>query len=186
MLTDVAVGALENAARSRFREIPRQVLRPAVDNIVSMVDVAKLQPVADCIIDSAFSQGITSSSARDRVFFMLWSYSAAVDNGGFASFFYNSFADHFADTLDALQEVALADHAELLERAACILFSSEVPRTTAARNAAMDQLPENVGTDEEFDRLYDAYTARGGGERILQALQTWYFASSDDLPPANA
>ena len=109
------------------------------------------------------------------MFFLLWSYPVAVDYGGFASFCYNSFADHHTDTLDALREVGLADHAELLERAAGILFSSDVPRTTEARNAAMDQVPVDAGTDEEFDELYDAYIAGGGGDRILQSLQRWYF-----------
>ena len=140
-----------------------------------MIDLAKLQPVANRVIDEAFSTGIGSLSERDRVFFVLWSYPTAVDNGGFASFFYNSFADHYADTLDALRQVGLADHAELLERAAVILFNSDVPGTTEARNAAMDQLPEDVGTDEEFEELYRAYTARRGGEGVLQTLQGWYF-----------
>jgi hypothetical protein len=46
-----------------------------------MVDLAKLQPVASRIIDEASSTGIASLSERDRVFFVLWSYPAAVDDG---------------------------------------------------------------------------------------------------------
>jgi hypothetical protein len=47
-----------------------------------MLDLAKPQPVADRVIDQAFSTGVASLSERDRVFFVLWSYPAAVDNGG--------------------------------------------------------------------------------------------------------
>ena len=140
-----------------------------------MVDLATLQPVADRVMDQAFSEGIAGLSDPDRVFFVLWSYAAAVDNGGFPSFFYNSCADHYGATLDALREVELADHAELLERAAAILFSFEVPRTTAARTAAMEELPEGVATDAEFEDLYDAYTVCGGGDRVLRMLAAWYF-----------
>jgi hypothetical protein len=36
-----------------------------------MIDLAKLQPVADRVIDEAFSTGIGSLSERDRVLFVL-------------------------------------------------------------------------------------------------------------------
>ena len=140
-----------------------------------MVDLENLQPVANRVIDQALTTGVASLSERDRVFFLLWSYPAAIDDGGFPSFFYNSFADHYSETLDALRKVGLADHGELLEHAAAALFVSGMPRTTEARNTAMEKLPADVATDKEFDDLYDAYTACGRGDRVLQTLQAWYF-----------
>jgi hypothetical protein len=43
---------------------------------------------------------------------------AVVDNGAFPAFFYNSPADHYSETLDALHQLGLSDDADLLERAA--------------------------------------------------------------------
>ena len=79
-----------------------------------MLRLAKLQPVADRVIDQAFSTGFAGLNERDRVFFVLWSYPAAVDNG-------------------ALPSLATA-----------VLSSSEVPRTTEVHNAAMDELPAST------------------------------------------
>ena len=97
-----------------------------------------------------------------------------VDNGGFPAFFYNSTADCYVDTVDALRQLGLADHAELLEQAAATLFQSDVPATTEARIAIMDRLQDDAGTDKEFEELYNAFVDRGGSGRVLKVLQDWY------------
>lgn len=140
-----------------------------------MLDIARLQPIADRVIDQAFSRGLASLAEHDRVFFVLWSYPAMVDNGGFPAFFYNSPADSYLDTVCALRQLGLEDHAELLDQAAAILFHSEVPATSEARNGAMDQVQEDAGTEEEFEALYGAFVDRGGTDRVLQVLEDWYF-----------
>jgi hypothetical protein len=144
-----------------------------------MLDVAKLQPIANRVIDQAFSSGLASLAEHDRVFFVLWSYPAMVDSGGFPAFFYNSPADYYEETVGALRQLGLADHAELLEQAAAILFSSDVPATTEARNAAMGELLDDAGMDEAFEKLYRAFVDRGGGDRVLGVLQDWYFSRVD-------
>ncbi len=141
-----------------------------------MPDMAKLQPVANRVIEAAFSDGLASLAEPDRVFFLLWCYPGEIENGGFAAFFYNSPADYFFETLEALRKLGLADHAELLERAAAILFGSVVPTSTQERNAVIDQLPDDVGTDDEFDELHAAFEDRGGADRVLSVLEAWYFS----------
>jgi len=140
------------------------------------MDLAKLQPVATRVIEEWFASGPSSLSERDQVFFLVWGYETAIDDGGFASFYYNSFADHFTETLRALRTLGLSHHAKLLERSASILFASAVPRTMDERNAVIDQLPDDVGTDEEFDELHSAYRDLGGGDHVLEVLQNWYFS----------
>lgn len=144
-----------------------------------MFDATRLQPIADRVIDQTFSNGLASLAEHDRVLFVSWCYPAMVDNGGFPAFFYNSTADYYLDTVGALGQLGLADHAELLEQAAAILFHSDVPATTDARNAAMDQLQDDAGIDEEFEELYRAFVDRGGGDRVLRVLQDWYFSQLD-------
>lgn len=139
-----------------------------------MFDVSKLQPIADRVIEQTFSSGIASLTEHDRMFFVLWSYPAMVDNGGFPAFFYNSTADFYLDTVGALRQLGLADHAELLEQAAATLFQSDVPATTEARNAVMDRLQDDAGTDKEFEDLYSAFVDRGGSDRVLKVLEDWY------------
>jgi hypothetical protein len=137
-----------------------------------MLDVAKLQPIAKRVIDQAFSSGLASLAEHDQVFFLLWSYPGMVDNGGFPAFFYNSPADYHQETVGALRQLGLADHAELLEQAAAILFASDVPATIEARNSAMG----DVLDDAAFDELYLAFVDRGGSDRVLGVLQDWYFS----------
>lgn len=139
-----------------------------------MFDVSKLEPIADRVIDQTFSSGIASLTEHDRVFFALWSYGAMVDNGGFPAFFYNSTGDYYLETVGALRQLGLADHVELLEQAAAILFQSDVPITTEARNAQLDQLQDDARTDEKLEELYCAFVDRGGSDRVLQLLQDWY------------
>ncbi len=141
-----------------------------------MFDVAKLQPVADRAIGQAFSSGLASLPAHDQVLFFLWSYAAMIDNGGFPAFFYNSPADYYPETTGALRQLGLADHAELLEKAAGILFRSEVPASLDTRNAAIDQRQEDVASDEEMERLYRAFRDHGGSDRVLGELQEWYYS----------
>jgi hypothetical protein len=146
--------------------------------LTAVLDIAKLQPIADRVIDQTFSTGLANLAEHDRVFFVLWSYSGMVDSGGFPAFFYNSPADYYPDTVCALRQLDLDDHAQLLDKAAAILFHSDVPATLEARNAAIDQVGEAAGTDEEFEALYCAFVDRGGADRVLQILQDWYFSQS--------
>jgi hypothetical protein len=145
-----------------------------------MFDIARLQPLADRVIDQALSGGFESLDERDQVLFLLWSYPAMVDNGGFPAFFYNSTGDYYLETAGALRQLGLQDHAELLGRAAAILFGSDVPLSTEARCAVIDQVDDDALMDREMDgeleELYAAYANRGGGDGVLGALQDWYFA----------
>ena len=120
--------------------------------------MTKLGPVKDRVIEQAFSSGFASMTEQDRVFFLLWSYMAMVENGGFPAFFYNSTGEYYEETTGALRTVGLAEHALLLERA-----------------AVLNGLEEEAETDLAFDALYQQFVDAGGSDRVLGVLQAWYF-----------
>jgi hypothetical protein len=141
-----------------------------------MFDLRKLQPVANRVIQQGFDAGLASLPEEDRVFFLLWSFAGMVDNGGLAPFFYNSSADYYPETVDALRGVGLTTFAGVLESAAHLLFAGDVPRTMDERNSVIEDLPEEVGSDEQFEQLDRQYFDHGGGDQVLEVLDTWYFS----------
>jgi hypothetical protein len=52
-------------------------------------------------------------------------------------------------------------------RPADLLFPGEVPRSMEHRNAIIDELPEDVGTDEQFNELGRRYFDQGGATTFL-------------------
>ncbi len=86
------------------------------------VDYDRLQPIAKRVIGDCADRGLTSLSEQDQTFYLLWCYGALLDNGGHASFFYNSGADYFAETIDALNRVGLAAFSGLLTQSATVFF----------------------------------------------------------------
>lgn len=79
---------------------------------------------------------------------------AAVDNGGFASFFYNSEADYATETIEALVTIGATEVAQLVRQAISV-FPSLLGRTMDERNDRWDELPPEA--DETFDGLDDAF-----------------------------
>ncbi len=138
-----------------------------------MPDMARIQPVADRIIDTAFS----SLTERERVFFLLWSYASVVDNGGLPSFFYNSPADYYSETLDAFRKLKLENFALLLERSTELLFAGDVPPDNDDRNAALDEIEGDDAIDEEIEKLDRLHFEYGGGDSVLNALELWFFGN---------
>ncbi|HET8549324.1 MAG TPA: DUF4375 domain-containing protein [Bryobacteraceae bacterium] len=139
-----------------------------------------LQPIANRLIDRYVAAGLPGLEPRDRVFFLAWCYGAELDNGGHAAFFYNSEADNYSETTDALRELGLVDCAEWLERAARCLFGSSVPRTMTERNEVIDSLPDDPVIDDELEELDQAFSAAGGATGVLDSLYRWYFPASRD------
>jgi len=142
-----------------------------------MADLEKLQPIADRVIDQYGATGLESLSPRDRVFFLVWSYSVGLENGGHASFFYNSQGNHYDETVGALEQLDLKPFADLLQRAANSLFHGDVPRDWEERNAIINELPDDPEIDEELERLDSEYGSYCGsdGVLVLEVLGRWYF-----------
>lgn len=140
-----------------------------------MVNLEKLQPVAKRLIDQYFREGLSSLTPRDRVFFLVWCHGVELDNNGHAAFFYNSEANNYIETVDALKELGLDLFADLLQRAAMILFNGAVPRDWDERNAIIQGLPDLSALDSELYSLDNEFGSHGGGDRDLEVLERWYF-----------
>jgi Domain of unknown function (DUF4375) len=113
--------------------------------------------------------------AFETRFFTSLGHTAANWITAHAAFFYNSEADNFPETVEALEKLDLSDFSGLLQRAAIIFFKGAVPRTIAERNAIIDELPEDGAIDDVVNSLDSQFYASGGGDRVLEALARWYF-----------
>ena len=140
-----------------------------------MVDLEKLQSIARKSIDQYFRSGLGSLKWEDRVFFLAWCYSGGLDNGGHAAFFHNSQADNYVETIEALEVLGLKVFSELLEAAAKVLFNGAVPRDVSTRNELIDELQDAALIDDEIESIDQKFFANGGGTRVLEALEEWYF-----------
>ena len=66
----------------------------------------------------------------------MWSYPAAINNGGHASFFYNSYGEHAHETVQALNEVGASEYAAILNRAIDLFPARHIPRGIDERTVA--------------------------------------------------
>ena len=130
------------------------------------IDYDRLQPIAGRVIDAVFARGLSSLAEQDQVFYLLWCYGALLIDGGHASFFYNSGANYFAETVDALDRTGLTLFSGLLRDSAKLYFSDEVPREPLRRNAVMREADASA-----LDR---AFFDADGGDAVLRALDRWY------------
>ncbi|MEZ5356070.1 MAG: DUF4375 domain-containing protein [Bryobacteraceae bacterium] len=138
-----------------------------------MSNVDSLERAASGVVEQCLRDGLESLSGRDRVLFLLWCHAPQIDNGGHGAFFYNSPADYYEETVEALESLDLKPYADLLRRAAEILFSGDVPREMEERNEQIGALPDSV--DDELAAIDDQYESLGGGDRVLESLGRWYF-----------
>ncbi|TWT77503.1 hypothetical protein Pla123a_21640 [Posidoniimonas polymericola] len=102
----------------------------------------------------------------------------SVNNGGVVSFFYNSGADHYSDTIVALSELKATVAVEKL-RAVGDLFGSKVPSDLGGRNDIINSW-DNQGReakvcDSSDSELYDYFPEL---EKLLEA----YLISHDFDP----
>jgi hypothetical protein len=144
---------------------------------ILMANLKELQLITDRIVEQIGPSGLDSLKENDRVFFLVFGFAGVISNGGFASFFYNSPANEYSETLQALRLLGLSTFADLLEQAAGLLFLGEVPRSVEERNDIIVKLPEDIATDEQFDELFRQYVDQGGDDHVLDVLERWYVQS---------
>lgn len=132
-----------------------------------------LQSVIDVAIPRLARQGLGALCRAEQVVYLAWSYAGAVNNGGHASFFYNSYGEVAEETESALLELGLHDYAQILTRSIDQFPGRVVPRDSEMRNAAFDALPPHGHEAmEECDRRFLAL----GDERLFQQLLAYWRA----------
>lgn len=128
---------------------------------------AYLQPLVNTIIPRALKNGLAVLSPVEKNIFLVWCYPAAINDGGHASFFYNSYGDFAKETVQALRDIGARDYADILERAIDQFPMQEVPRDIVKRNEVFNSLSEvNHQAMEDCDsKFYDL-----GGDELLSRL----------------
>jgi hypothetical protein len=119
-----------------------------------------LQPLVSVLIDRVHKDGLGSLTTVERNAFLVWCYPAAVNDGGHASFFYNSYGEFADETVLALVETGLVAYSHILLRAINQFPEARVPRKLDERNSALEALPGEAHEtmaecDEAFSQLGD-------------------------------
>ncbi|MDX2178609.1 MAG: DUF4375 domain-containing protein [Bryobacteraceae bacterium] len=140
-----------------------------------MPNIEFLQPIADRVIVECLASGLARLEPQDRIFYLIWSHGALLENGGHSSFFYNSGADHYLETIAALEDLGLRAYAEFLRRVAAMLFDGDVPRDITARNEIIvGSHKDNLGQEDEIESIDREFSRLGGWDTSLDALEEWY------------
>lgn len=128
----------------------------------------QLQLTIDRIVPMALEHGLAGLSPAERVVLLVWTYSFSVDNGGHASFFYNSYGEFAHETVVALEDVGASAYARILGRAIQQFPDGKVPQGLDARNDALNALPDDC--NEVFERLDADYYLQGSDELMERLL----------------
>jgi hypothetical protein len=131
----------------------------------------QLQPTIDRISPMAFERGMSALSPAERSVLLVWSYPAAINDGGHASFFYNSYGEHAHETVQALHEVGAPEYAAILNRAIDLFPARQIPRGTEERNASLDSLPE--AAHQAMETLDDEFYVLGDDALMDRLLKFW-------------
>src|SRR5258706_404848 len=126
---------------------------------------SRFQPVLDRIIRPGGEVDISSLSETDRNVFWAWSYQIAVENGGHASFFYNSSGEFAKETIQALCDIGAMEFGAILAEAVSLFPNKEVPRGLDERNEVFESLPNEASV--KMSRLDERFFGIGGGVLML-------------------
>jgi hypothetical protein len=131
----------------------------------------QLQPTIDRLSPVASERGISALSPAERNVLLAWSYPAAVNDGGHASFFYNAYGEHAHETVQALNAVGAPEFAALLSRAIDLFPGRHVPSDSDERNASFDALPDDA--HEVLEALDQQFYELGDDELFNRLLHFW-------------
>ena len=130
-----------------------------------------LQLVVNALAPRAFAEGLSTLSRRERNIYLCWCYPAAVDNGGHASFFYNSTGEHAKETVEALLEVGAPAYATILNRAIAQFPGRDVPANLKQRNTVFAKL--SSAAHSQMEACDNAFLALGS-EALLGRLHEYW------------
>jgi len=130
-----------------------------------------LQPVMDTLVPKVAKHGLGSLSPSEQVVYLVWSYSGAVNNGGHASFFYNSYGQFAAETVSAFRELGAPEYAQVLNRAIEQFPHSAVPHDIDKRNTVFNDLPSCA--HQVMEKCDGQFYALGDERLFAQLLSFW-------------
>jgi len=104
------------------------------------------------LVDKAYND-FNSLSKEERVWYTVQILMDATNNGGMISFFYNSGADYYIETINDLKELKQDKIAELLERIGKMYYKNIVPKDIEKRNQIIISIPDDGRYDQELDEI---------------------------------
>ncbi len=133
-----------------------------------------LQPVIDVLVPRAHQQGLVSLSPTEQIVYLVWCYPGAVNNGGHASFFYNSTGQFAAETVTALQQLGEPEYAQILSRAIEQFPKCIVPHGIEERNEKFNALPARA--HDVMEDCDNTFYALGDARLMARLLAFWQTA----------
>lgn len=106
-----------------------------------------------------------SLTEPERVWFTLTALLISIRSGGLISYYYNPYADHLVDCMQALEALDAREMLELV-RHVNSWFGECVPKTAAARNALIESWAD-------FDDAFIAEREQIEANRVGQALSAY-------------
>src|SRR4030095_965914 len=104
-------------------------------------------PQWQALCDRLARRGYSSLSDNEKIWVNVRALIDSTNNGGFISYFYNSYADTLQDCLRALDALEAHEIRAQVERV-CSLFGTRVPPDIDERNEIINSWPDE-GTDAE-------------------------------------
>ncbi len=135
----------------------------------------RLQPFADRVIPRALSPGLDGLTTKDQTLFLVWSFGAEVDNGGFGQFFFNSVGGYAVRTVEALRRIGAESVADLLTEAIGLFPRGAVPADIDERNQVLSALPGDA--DEVFKELDERFQEIGS-DAVMDQLAHYYLQNA--------
>lgn len=117
------------------------------------------------------SKGTESLEENELLIYVIWSFEAELNNGGFHQYFFNSAGDFAVEAHSSLQKIGAVGMAELLNSAIQIAFNGETPKNRIERQSlleldeeekeeALGELGSNFySSDENIAELVNMYLA---------------------------
>jgi hypothetical protein len=115
-----------------------------------MTELLDFQEQWDGLVDKYLSEGYDALTSQERVWFNVQSLLAAVENGGFVSYFFNPGGEYAHDALESLQCIGAIQTKGLLQRMIDLFPGGKTPWDIDARNEII-----NSWEGDEIDALLD-------------------------------
>lgn len=125
-------------------------------------------PAWQALCDKWNEQGYDALSHGEKVWLNIRGVIDAVNDGGLAAYFYNTYADHYEDCLAALTELGAADVRARLEEVHG-WFPGVLPPDRVARTEAMGAWDGSAEIFGRLDQIDDELIARN--ETLEQELE---------------
>lgn len=109
------------------------------------------------LVDKWSQTGYESFTQDERIWFNVQCLTAAVNDGGLISYYYNSGADYMEETLDDLNKLEAQQVIAVLGKVNELFPNAKPPKDIEQRNVTIDSWGENEAIEELLDIVDDEF-----------------------------